>query len=63
MSYAAKACTGGNYRRKSTIIILIASIFAVIGLVMTVYSLVKASWLFAASYFLALILLFTYIII
>lgn len=63
MSCTAKACTGGKYRRKSTVIIAIAAIVAIIGFVMTIYSLVKSSWLFAASYFLALILLFTYIII
>ncbi len=63
MRYLAKATTGGAYRRRNTIFIGILSLLAVVGIVMMIYSIVKGSWLFVASYFIALLLLITYIFI
>ncbi len=63
MRYLAKAATGGAYRRRNTIFMLILSVLAIVGIVMMIYSIVKGSWLFAASYFIALILLITYLFI
>lgn len=58
-----KAATSNKYRRINTVFIGIASIIMIVGIVMIIYSISTASWLFAASYFIALILLFTYVII
>lgn len=63
MRYTVKACTSAKYRRKNTIFLSIGLILSVVGIIMMIYSLVKSSWLFAASYFIALILLVTYIMI
>ncbi len=63
MAYSVKAVTSGKFRRKNTVIICIASALSVLGLIMFIYSIIKGSWLFAASYFIALILLVTYIVI
>ncbi len=63
MSYAIKARTSSKCRRKNTVLIALGTILSVTGVIMLVYSLIKASWLFAASYFIALILLVTYIVI
>ena len=61
--YAVKACTDKSYRRKSGIIILLVALLSCIGTVLCVYNLVTARFLFAASYFIAIILGFTYVII
>lgn len=58
-----RACTSGKYRRINTVLIGISVIVMIVGIVMIIYSISTASWLFAASYFIALILLFTYVII
>lgn len=63
MSYAIKARTSSKCRRKNTVFIALGTLLSVTGVIMLVYSLIKASWLFAASYFIALILLVTYIVI
>lgn len=63
MNYATKARTSSKCRRKNAVLIALGTILSVIGVIMLVYSLIKASWLFAASYFIALILLVTYIVI
>ena len=63
MSGEIKACTSGKYRRINTIFIAISAAVMILGIVGIIYSIAHASWLFAASYFIGLILLFTYVMI
>ncbi|MCD8391058.1 MAG: hypothetical protein LUD03_04375, partial [Firmicutes bacterium] len=60
MKIAVKACTSAKYRRKNTIFLIIGMLVSIVGIVMMIYSLINSNWLFAASYFIALILLITY---
>ena len=57
------ACTSGKYRRVNTIFIVISIAVMIVGIAGIIYSIAHSSWLFAASYFIGLILLFTYVII
>ena len=63
MSGEIRARTSGKYRKMNTIFIAISTIVLILGIVGIIYSIAHASWLFAASYFIGLILLFTYVII
>ena len=57
------ARTSGKYRKINTIFIALSAAVMIVGIVGIIYSIAHASWLFAASYFIGLILLFTYVII
>ena len=63
MNGEIKARTSGKYRKFNTIFIAISAAVLILGIVGIIYSIAHASWLFAASYFIGLILLFTYVII
>lgn len=61
--YIAKAGGDKNYRVRNGIIIGVVAALSCAGLVMMIYSLITKAYLFAASYLLAIILGFTYVII
>ena len=63
MSGEIRARTSGKYRKINTVFLAIATAVMIFGIIGIIYSIVHASWLFAASYFIGLILLFTYVII
>ena len=63
MSGEITARTSGRYRKTNTVFIAISAAVMIVGIVGVIYSIAHASWLFAASYFIGLILLFTYVII
>ena len=57
------ARTSGKYRRVNSVFIAVSAAVMILGIVGIIYSIAHSSWLFAASYFIGLILLFTYVII
>lgn len=61
--YAVKAGTCKSYRRKSSVAITLVAVLSCVGVGLLIYSLVNASYLFAISYFIAVILGFTYVFI
>ena len=61
--YEIKAGTNKKYRRGSTIVIGIVSLFAALALALMIYSFATGKILFAVSYLIALILAVTFIII
>ena len=63
MSGEIMARTSGKYRKINTVFIAISTAVMILGIIGIIYSIAHASWLFAASYFIGLILLFTYVII
>ncbi len=62
-SYLQKAETNKKYRTKNIIIIGIVGILSLFGLVMSIYNFLNRRILFGISYFIAIILGFTYVII
>ena len=63
MKYIAKACTSKKYRGINKLIIGFVGLLSCFGTAMAVYELISAKYLFAASYFIAAFLGFTYVII
>ncbi len=63
MKYIAKACTSKKYRGINKLIIGFVGLLSGFGVAMAVYELVSGKYLFAASYFIAAFLGFTYVII
>ncbi len=57
------ARTSGKYRRINTIFVAVSTAVMIVGIIGIIYSIAHSSWLFAASYFIGLILLFTYVMI
>ena len=57
----ARTCAG--CRRKNTVILAVLSLLSAFALVMTVYNLVKSSYLFCIAWLIAGILASTYVII
>ncbi len=62
-AYTAKAGSEKNYRIRNGIATGVVGALSCAGLVLMVYSLITKAYLFAASYFLAIILGFTYVAI
>lgn len=57
------ARTKAGYRRRSAVIIAFLTILSCFALVMVVYNLIKGGYLFAAAWFIAAVLVATYVII
>lgn len=63
MAAEIRARTRAGVRRKNTVILTAITLLSVFALVMTVYNLIKQSWLFCIAWFIALILAATYVFI
>lgn len=63
MASEIRARTRAGFRRKNTVILAVLSLLSAFALVMTVYNLVKSSYLFCIAWLIAGILASTYVII
>jgi hypothetical protein len=63
MATLIRACTESGYRKKNAVIITLSAILSCFALIMTIYNLIKGSYLFAVAWLIATILLSTYVII
>lgn len=63
MATEIRARTRAGVRRKNTVVLSAMTLLSVFALVMTVYNLVKGSWLFCIAWLIALILAATYVFI
>lgn len=63
MAAKVKACTNASYRKRNAVIIIIFALLSCAGLVMAIYNLIKANFLFAIACVIATILAVTYAMI
>ena len=63
MASSVKACTNSRYRKTNIVIITILSLLSCFALVMVIYNLIKGSYLFSIAWFIATVLVSTYVLI